>query len=123
MNGNGGSGFSLSPNIVFLNILRLLFNGAVKYSNTKPQPLINGGTVICSDEMHRFLQSIHFSLQIRQWIEHQKSVEHKTKLLITKIRSQLNKITTQQLNDQSTVQIESIIIIMIIIRIIYTIWM
>lgn len=89
-------------NSLFLNILRLLFNGAVKYSNTKPQPLINGGTVICSDEMHQFLQSIHYSLQIRQWIEQQKvsPVEHKTKLLINKIRSQLNIITTQQIQTQ-----------------------
>ena len=84
--------------------MRLLFNGAVKYSNTKPQPLINGGTVICSDEMHQYLQSIHYSLQIREWIEHQKvsPVEHKTKLLINKIRSQLNIITTQQIRENNS---------------------
>ena len=84
-----------------LSVIKALFTGTIKYSNTRLQPLINGGTFICAHNLHQFMQSLHPSLTIRQWLEELKvdvgETRGKTaKKLLCRVREQLDAMTVNR---------------------------
>lgn len=64
--------------VQFMTVLYRLFNGTIKYSNTKRQPLINGECVLNSSELHDYFFSLHSSLTVKQWIVAQSSAKQST---------------------------------------------
>eukprot|EP01084_Bolivina_argentea_P277883 474577_1 len=87
-----------------LKVTKELFEGKVKYSNTKPLPVINGGTIMCSKEMHQYLFNLHNTLQIKEWIENQEhngNYKNISFSIIEKIRLQLNIIVNNNTNNNT----------------------
>ena len=80
-------------------IIRSLFNGFVKYPNTKKQSLINSSIIINCEEIQEYLLKIHNSLEIKKWIIDIVNNDTKTKkyqpigkIILNKIRKSLDKI-------------------------------
>eukprot|EP01084_Bolivina_argentea_P012102 22679_1 len=87
-----------------LHILKGLFEGTVKYSNTKPLPIINGGSVMCSDEMHQYLFHLNNTLKIKQWIKQQEdsgNYKNISLIIVQHIRAQLNLIINNKSNNNN----------------------
>ena len=104
-------------NIDYFCIIRLLFNGFVKYPNTKKQPLINSSIIINCKEMQQYLLKIHYSLDIEKWIINDNGPTIKKakyqpigKTILNKIRTNLDKIisdfkkNTNNINNYNTTQ-------------------
>jgi len=78
-----------------LLVIKALFAGTVKYSNTRLQPLISGGDLLCARGLHQYMQSLHPSLTIQQWLQELKDGENKgqkAKMLLSRVREQLGAI-------------------------------
>eukprot|EP01084_Bolivina_argentea_P154950 270073_1 len=83
-----------------LNVIAALFNGHITYNNTKTMPLINGGTVVNSQQLHQHLQELHQSLQVKQWIREQErrgNYKKKAQTVGKQIQSELNRIIQDML--------------------------
>ena len=95
------------PEFKFLSILAELFNGQVQYSGTKQQPLINAGTVCCSDELHQYLYSLHPSLTVVAWMNGQRAIDkkkhqRKTPEITRRIQTQISLIIAEKISQQES---------------------
>eukprot|EP01083_Nonionella_stella_P095973 269587_1 len=71
-----------------LKMIRLIFYGTVKYDNTKPTPLINGGTMLCSSELQQYLSKLH---PVMCEINHLHRTTKSCTAMIEKVRTLLNR--------------------------------
>ena len=84
----------------FFVIIRSLFDGYVQYPNTKKQPLINSSIIINGQHIQKYFLELHESLDIKQWIEKDKSNNDNNNIkyqpigkpLLNRFKDQLDKI-------------------------------
>eukprot|EP01084_Bolivina_argentea_P231952 391054_1 len=79
---------------ILTNIIKSLFDGKVKYANTKQQQLINSGTVICCDHIKTFLIQLNPLLTVQRWITDASNTNNKSrsKFVIEKLQKSLTDI-------------------------------
>ena len=82
-------------------ITKGLFEGKIKFSNTKQQPLINSSTIIQSTQLQKYLQQkTEPSLDIQKWLKEERNKicgRHLGigKIILNKIRKRLQEIMNE----------------------------
>ena len=89
----------------YIAIIKALFDGKIKFTNTKKQALINSGVIMHSLAFQQyFKQKMHPSLDIEEWIIEEKQRMIKTQqkykgigdFILDKLRNKLQQIITIQ---------------------------
>eukprot|EP01083_Nonionella_stella_P055930 147463_1 len=78
-----------------LHVIAAVFKGKVKFSNTKAMPLIAGGTLIHSMQLHQYLKELHPSLHVKDWIRQEEirgNWRKKAEAIGKQIQSELDRL-------------------------------